>query len=45
MTDLTPLWSPLQIGTTRLPNRVALAHMTRVSATKDGLVTGTMVSY
>ena len=45
MTNLTPLWSPLQIGSTQLPNRVALAPMTRISATEDGLVTEKMVSY
>ena len=45
MTNLTPLWAPLQIGSTRLPNRVALAPMTRISATEDGLVTEKMVSY
>ena len=45
MTNLTPLWSALQIGSTRLPNRVALAPMTRISATEDGLVTEKMVSY
>ncbi|MCU1521109.1 MAG: NADH:flavin oxidoreductase, partial [Arthrobacter sp.] len=32
MTDVTPLWSPIQIGTTELDNRVALAPMTRISA-------------
>lgn len=45
MTNLNPLWSPLQIGSTRLHSRVALAPMTRVSATEDGLVTEKMVSY
>jgi 2,4-dienoyl-CoA reductase-like NADH-dependent reductase (Old Yellow Enzyme family) len=45
MTNLTPLWSPLQIGSTQLPSRVALAPMTRISATEDGLVTEKMVSY
>jgi 2,4-dienoyl-CoA reductase-like NADH-dependent reductase (Old Yellow Enzyme family) len=45
MTNLIPLWSALQIGSTRLPNRVALAPMTRISATEDGLVTEKMVSY
>jgi 2,4-dienoyl-CoA reductase-like NADH-dependent reductase (Old Yellow Enzyme family) len=41
----TPLWNPLQIGSTHLPNRVALAPMTRISATEEGLVTGKMISY
>lgn len=45
MTNLDPLWSPLRIGSTQLANRVALAPMTRVSATEDGLVTEKMVSY
>ncbi|MFF0905331.1 UNVERIFIED_CONTAM: NADH:flavin oxidoreductase [Kocuria sp. CPCC 205316] len=45
MTDLTPLWSPLRIGSTRLENRVALAPMTRISATEEGHATDRMVSY
>lgn len=45
MTDFTPLWSPLQIGSTHLDNRVALAPMTRISATEDGLATERMASY
>ncbi|MBG6184711.1 2,4-dienoyl-CoA reductase-like NADH-dependent reductase (Old Yellow Enzyme family), partial [Arthrobacter sp. CAN_A214] len=45
MTDFTPLWSPVRIGSTQLAHRVALAPMTRVSATEDGLATGKMVSY
>ena len=45
MTDLTPLWSPLRIGSTRLENRVALAPMTRISATEEGRATDRMVSY
>jgi 2,4-dienoyl-CoA reductase-like NADH-dependent reductase (Old Yellow Enzyme family) len=45
MPDFTPLWSPMQIGSTELENRVALAPMTRISATEDGLVTEKMVSY
>ena len=45
MTDLAPLWSPLQIGSTKLPNSVALAPMTRISATEEGLATEKMVSY
>lgn len=45
MTDFTPLWSPLQIGSTHLDNRVALAPMTRISATEDGHATERMASY
>ena len=45
MPDLAPLWSPVRIGSTQLANSVALAPMTRVSATGDGLVTDRMVSY
>ncbi|MGB9035167.1 NADH:flavin oxidoreductase [Arthrobacter sp. UCD-GKA] len=45
MTNPSPFWSSLQIGSTQLSNRVALAPMTRVSATEDGLVTDKMVSY
>lgn len=45
MPDFTPLWSPLQIGSTRLENRVALAPMTRVSATEEGRATEKMMSY
>ena len=45
MTNLNPLWSSLQIGSTQLPSRVALAPMTRISATEDGLVSEKMVSY
>lgn len=45
MTNSAPLWSPVQIGSTQLPNRVALAPMTRVSATEEGLATEKMVSY
>jgi len=43
--DFAPLWSPVQIGSTQLPNRVALAPMTRISATEEGLVTEKMVTY
>jgi 2,4-dienoyl-CoA reductase-like NADH-dependent reductase (Old Yellow Enzyme family) len=43
--NFAPLWSPLQIGSTQLPNRVALAPMTRISASETGLVTEKMVSY
>jgi 2,4-dienoyl-CoA reductase-like NADH-dependent reductase (Old Yellow Enzyme family) len=45
MPDFTPLWSPIQIGSTKLTNRVALAPMTRVSATEDGHATERMASY
>ncbi|MFP3579844.1 NADH:flavin oxidoreductase [Arthrobacter sp. SIMBA_036] len=45
MTDYTPLWSPIRIGTTELDNRVALAPMTRISATEDGHATDRMASY
>ncbi|MFI7743803.1 oxidoreductase [Kocuria rhizosphaericola] len=45
MPDLAPLWSPLQIGPTRLENRVALAPMTRISATAEGSATDRMVAY
>jgi 2,4-dienoyl-CoA reductase-like NADH-dependent reductase (Old Yellow Enzyme family) len=34
--NLARLWSPVQLGATELPNRVALAPMTRISATEDG---------
>jgi 2,4-dienoyl-CoA reductase-like NADH-dependent reductase (Old Yellow Enzyme family) len=43
--NFAPLWSPIQIGPTGLPNRVALAPMTRISATEDGHATERMVSY
>ncbi|MDP9889541.1 NADH:flavin oxidoreductase [Pseudarthrobacter enclensis] len=45
MPHLDPLWTPFSIGSTELPNRVALAPMTRVSATEDGHATGRMASY
>ncbi len=45
MTDYTPLWSPIRIGSTDLDNRVALAPMTRISATEDGHATERMASY
>jgi 2,4-dienoyl-CoA reductase-like NADH-dependent reductase (Old Yellow Enzyme family) len=45
MTDYTPLWSPIRIGSTDLDNRVALAPMTRISATEDGHATDRMASY
>ena len=45
MPDFTPLWSTIQIGSTTLANRVALAPMTRVSASEDGHATERMASY
>jgi 2,4-dienoyl-CoA reductase-like NADH-dependent reductase (Old Yellow Enzyme family) len=45
MPDFTPLWSPARIGSTQLANRVALAPMTRISATEDGHATGKMAAY
>lgn len=39
------LFAPLAIGTTTLSNRVAVAPMTRVSATADGLPTACMAEY
>ena len=45
VSDFTPLWSPVRIGSTELAHRVALAPMTRISATEDGLATEKMVSY
>ena len=34
-----PLFTPIEVGRLRLPNRVAVAPMTRVSALEDGTVT------
>lgn len=45
MPTLDPLWNSLRIGSTELPNRVALAPMTRVSATEHGHATERMASY
>ena len=45
MPNLDPLWTTIRIGATELPNRVALAPMTRVSATEDGHATERMASY
>ncbi|MCB5281975.1 MULTISPECIES: NADH:flavin oxidoreductase [unclassified Arthrobacter] len=45
MPDFAPLWSPVQIGPTGLSNRVALAPMTRISATEDGHATQKMAAY
>ncbi|WP_198652417.1 oxidoreductase [Nocardioides allogilvus] len=39
------LFSTFTIGALQLPNRVAVAPMTRVSATADGVVTDRMVDY
>ena len=40
------LWStPVQLGPLSLKNRIAVAPMTRVSATEDGLATSDMVRY
>jgi 2,4-dienoyl-CoA reductase-like NADH-dependent reductase (Old Yellow Enzyme family) len=43
--DFTPLWSPVKIGSTQLASRIALAPMTRVSATEDGHATEKMAAY
>ncbi|MFD5277020.1 NADH:flavin oxidoreductase [Pseudarthrobacter sp. NPDC058362] len=45
MPDFTPLWAPVRLGSTELENRVALAPMTRVSATEDGHATEKMAAY
>ncbi|UKA61819.1 NADH:flavin oxidoreductase [Arthrobacter sp. FW306-04-A] len=45
MPNFALLWSPVQLGATELPNRVALAPMTRISATEDGHATERMASY
>lgn len=39
------LFAPLQLGTLALPNRLAVAPMTRVSATADGIPTPRMADY
>lgn len=39
------LFRPFTIGAVELPNRVAVAPMTRVSATSDGVVTDRIVDY
>jgi 2,4-dienoyl-CoA reductase-like NADH-dependent reductase (Old Yellow Enzyme family) len=41
----TAMLSPFRLGTVDLRNRVAVASMTRVSATADGLATGRMADY
>lgn len=43
--DGTAMLSPFRLGTVNLCNRVAVASMTRVSATVDGLATGRMAEY
>jgi 2,4-dienoyl-CoA reductase-like NADH-dependent reductase (Old Yellow Enzyme family) len=43
-TTHSTLASPVRIGATELPNRVALAPMTRVSATAEGYATDRMAS-
>ena len=45
MSNFDQLWSPVQIGSIELGNRVALAPMTRVSATEDGRATERMAAY
>ena len=39
------LFTPLRVGRVDLPNRLAVAPMTRVSATADGLATAQMAGY
>ena len=45
MSKFDPLWSPVQVGSIELSNRVALAPMTRISATEDGKATERMAAY
>ncbi len=45
MPNFEQLWSPVQLGSLKLGNRVALAPMTRVSATEDGNATDRMAAY
>ncbi|GAC1604912.1 MAG: hypothetical protein NVS3B6_16980 [Pseudarthrobacter sp.] len=45
MPALSPLWSPVRIGSTQLTSRGGLAPMTRVSATEDGHATEKMAAY
>lgn len=45
MSNHDPLWTALRLGGTELQNRVALAPMTRVSASEDGRPTDRMASY
>jgi len=40
------LWSaPIQLGAVSLKNRIAVAPMTRISATEDGYVSNDMIRY
>lgn len=39
------LFQPVSLGPLRLANRLAVAPMTRVSATADGLATARMADY
>lgn len=45
MTENAPLFSSVKLGRITLKNRVAVAPMTRISATADGLATAQMLSY
>lgn len=45
MSKHTSLWAPLRLGSTELENRVALAPMTRISASENGHATERMASY
>ncbi|GAB3526337.1 oxidoreductase [Arthrobacter monumenti] len=45
MPNFDSLWSSVRLGSTELSNRIALAPMTRVSATEDGHATNRMASY
>ena len=42
---ITPLFNPVRLGSIDLANRMAVAPMTRVSATADGVPTADMVDY
>lgn len=43
--DASALFQPLRLGAITLPNRLAVAPMTRVSATQEGLATPRMAAY
>ncbi|MDS1139017.1 NADH:flavin oxidoreductase [Pusillimonas sp. SM2304] len=43
--DIEPLFTPLRLGALTLPNRLAVAPMTRVSATAQGIPTPRMGDY
>ena len=45
MTDTSILFQSAQLGSLELKNRLAVAPMTRVSATEDGLATQAMADY